>query len=140
MKVKFKKLSSKAIPFTYSRENDACMDMYAVDNFTTILPKETVIVHTGIAVEIPSGYEGVVRGRSGLAAKGISVHVGTIDETYRGDVGVIMTNHSDEPFYIEKGNRIAQFTVKPVLRVELEEVQELSSTERGTQGYGSSGI
>lgn len=139
MKVKFKKLSASAIPFSYSRAEDACMDIYADMNYT-LAPKETVIIHSSIAVEIPSGYEGIVRGRSGLATKGISVHIGTIDETYRGDVGVIMTNHSRMPFEIKKGNRIAQFTVKPVLRVELEEVQELSSTERGTQGYGSSGI
>jgi len=139
MKVKFTKLTDTAIPFSYSRENDACMDIYS-DMDCALLPKQTMIIHSSIAVEIPSGYEGIVRGRSGLAAKGISVHLGTIDETYRGDVGVIMTNHSNEPFFIEKGNRIAQFTVKPVLRVELEEVSELSSTERGTQGYGSSGI
>lgn len=139
MKVKFKKLSSSATPFSYSRDNDACMDIYS-DMDCILAPKETMIVHSGIAVEIPSGYEGIVRGRSGLAAKGISVHIGTIDETYRGDIGVIMTNNTLESFSILKGNRIAQFTVKPVLRVELEEVQELSSTERGTNGYGSSGI
>lgn len=139
MNVKFKKLSPTAIPFAYSRGNDACMDIYA-DMDYALGSKETAIIHSGIAVEIPSGYEGIVRGRSGLASKGISVHVGTIDETYRGDVGVIMTNHSVASYMIRKGDRIAQFTVKPVLRVELEEVRELSSTERGTQGYGSSGI
>lgn len=139
MNVKFKKLDNKAIPFSYSRENDACMDVYSVENLT-LMPKETRIVHTGIAVEVPTGYEGIVRGRSGLASKGISVHFGTIDETYRGDVGIIMTNNTMSPFTIEIGNRIAQFTVKPVLRIELEEVKELSDTERGTQGYGSSGI
>lgn len=139
MLVKFKKLVPDAVPFAYSREEDACMDMYSVKNWV-ILPRETKIVPTGIAVEIPHGYEGIVRGRSGLASKGISVHVGTVDETYRGDVGVIITNNTYEPFEIKKGNRIAQFTVKPVLKVELEEVDELSSTERGTNGYGSSGI
>lgn len=139
MLVKFKKLVPDAVPFAYSREEDACMDMYSVKNWV-ILPRETKIIPTGIAVEIPHGYEGIVRGRSGLASKGISVHVGTVDETYRGDVGVIITNNTYEPFEIKKGNRIAQFTVKPVLKVELEEVDELSSTERGTNGYGSSGI
>ena len=138
MKIKFKKLSDTAVPFAYSRQNDACLDMYADKNWV-ILPRQTVIVPTGIAVEVPHGYEGIVRGRSGLASKGISVHVGTVDETYRGEVGVIVTNHSYQDFTINKGDRIAQFTVKPVLEVELEEVEELSSTERGTKGYGSSG-
>ena len=136
--VKFKKLTDTAIPFKYSREGDACMDMYA-DSDAIIYPHETVIIKTGIAVEIPKGFEGVVRGRSGLASQGISVHIGTIDETYRGDVGVIVTNNSMQVFGIHKGNRIAQFTVKPVYPVHLTEVEELSETERGEQGYGSSG-
>ena len=68
------------------------------------------------------------------------VHIGTIDETYRGSVGVIVSNHSSDAFKISKGNRIAQFTVKPVLKVILKEVEELSSTKRGIRGYGSSGI
>lgn len=138
IELKFKKLTDTAIPFKYSREGDACMDMYA-DSEAIIYPHETVIIKTGIAVEIPEGFEGVVRGRSGLASQGISVHIGTIDETYRGDVGVIVTNNSMQVFGIHKGNRIAQFTVKPVYPVHLTEVEELSETERGEQGYGSSG-
>ena len=138
VELKFKKLTDTAIPFKYSREGDACMDMYA-DSDAVIYPHETVIIKTGIAVEIPEGFEGVVRGRSGLASQGISVHIGTIDETYRGDIGVIVTNNSMQVFGIHKGNRIAQFTVKPVYPVHLTEVEELSETERGEQGYGSSG-
>lgn len=136
--VKYKKLTSTAIPFKYSREGDACMDMYA-DMDAVLYPHETVIIKTGIAVEIPEGFEGIVRGRSGLATQGINVHIGTIDATYRGDVGVIVTNNSLQLFGIHKGNRIAQFTVKPVYPVHLTEVEELSETERGEQGYGSSG-
>ena len=138
VELKFKKLTDTAIPFAYSREGDACMDMYA-DSEAIIYPHETVIIKTGIAVEIPEGFEGIVRGRSGLASQGISVHIGTIDETYRGDIGVIVTNNSMQVFGIHKGNRIAQFTVKPVYPVQLTEVEELSETERGEQGYGSSG-
>ena len=138
VKVKFKKLTDTAIPFKYSREGDACMDMYA-DMDAILYPHETVIIKTGIAVEIPEGFEGIVRGRSGLATQGINVHIGTIDATYRGDVGVIVTNNSLQLFGIHKGNRIAQFTVKPVYPVHLIEVEELSETERGEQGYGSSG-
>lgn len=137
--VKFKKLNPNAIPFSYSREQDACMDMYALGT-TTILAGTTKIIPTGIAVEIPQGYEGLVRGRSGLASKGITAHLGTIDETYRGDVGMIITNHTAQPFTIEAGMRLAQFTVKPVYHIELEEVEELSNTIRGSNGYGSSGV
>ena len=138
IKISFKKLTETAIPFKYSRENDACMDMYA-DMEATLYPHETAIVKTGIAVEIPHGFEGIVRGRSGLATRGLSVHLGTIDETYRGDVGVIVTNNSMQIAYIHKGNRIAQFTVKPVYPIKLVEADKLTDTERGEQGYGSSG-
>ena len=137
--VKFKKLNPNAIPFSYSRKQDACMDMYALEG--TVIPTGTTkIIPTGIAVEIPQGYEGLVRGRSGLASKGITAHLGTIDETYRGDVGMIITNHTSTPFTVEAGMRLAQFTVKPVYHIELEEVEELSDTSRGSNGYGSSGV
>ena len=137
--VKCKKLHDTAIPFSYTRENDACMDMYAFDDIH-LFPNDVAIIKTGIAIELPNGYEGIVRGRSGLASKGIHVHIGTIDETYRGDVGVIVTNHSNTAFHITKGMRIAQFTVKPVLHIKLEECEELSNTIRGADGYGSSGL
>lgn len=137
--VKFKKLNPNAIPFSYSREQDACMDMYALEG-TTIPAGTTKIIPTGIAVEIPQGYEGLVRGRSGLASKGITAHLGTIDETYRGDVGMIIANHTNADFKVEAGMRLAQFTVKPVYHIQLEEVEELSDTSRGSNGYGSSGV
>ena len=137
--VKFKKLNPNAIPFSYSREQDAGMDMYALEG-TTIPAGTTKIIPTGIAVEIPQGYEGLVRGRSGLASKGITAHLGTIDETYRGDVGMIIANHTNADFKVEAGMRLAQFTVKPVYHIQLEEVEELSDTSRGSNGYGSSGV
>ena len=136
--VKFIKLLEDAIPFKYSRETDACMDMYAAED-ATVWPNHTTKVFSGIAVQLPIGFEGIVRDRSGLALKGIHVHTGTIDEEYRGDISVIMNNLTEAPFYIKKGMRIAQFTIKPVHRIELEEVQELSNTERGSNGFGSSG-
>ena len=139
IKVKFKELDTNAIPFSYSREGDACMDMYSLAD-DIIYPRGTVIIPTGIAVEIPEGYEGIVRGRSGLACKGIQAHLGTIDSAYRGDVGIIITNTSNTPFEVKAGMRLAQFTVKPVYRIELEEVEELSDTSRGSNGYGSSGV
>ena len=85
IRVKFKKLIDYAIPFKYTREGDACMDMYSVED-TTIEPNSTEVVSTGIALEIPIGFEGIVRGRSGLASKGIHVHIGTIESSYRGDI------------------------------------------------------
>ena len=139
IEVKFKKLDSSAVPFSYTREGDACMDMFALEG-TTIPAGTTKIIPTGIAVEIPQGYEGLVRGRSGLASKGITAHLGTIDETYRGDVGMIIANHTNADFKVEAGMRLAQFTVKPVYHIQLEEVEELSDTSRGSNGYGSSGV
>ena len=135
----FKKLYVDAKPFEYSRDLDACMDIFAYTSMI-LSPGQTAIVNSGISLEIPHNYEGLVRGRSGLASKGIYVHLGTIDETYRGDVGVIMTNISKTSYVINKGDRIAQFTIKPVVRIELKEANELSTTNRGENGYGSSGI
>ena len=139
MNIKFKKLYDYAIPFKYSRNGDACMDMFSREHIF-ISPFRHELIRTGICVEIPKGFEGQVRGRSGLAYKdGLIVHVGTIDCTYRGEIGVIMFNHSYNVKEIKTGMRIAQFSVHPVISLDLVESEELSSTERGTQGYGSSG-
>ena len=137
--VKFKKLDSSAIPFSYTRKGDACMDMYCLKD-TYLIAGQTYIIPTGIAVEIPSGYEGLVRGRSGLSSKGLIVSLGTIDETYRGDVGIIMTNSSNGNHCFRKGDRLAQFTIKPVSYIKLEETYKLTNTERNDNGFGSSGI
>ena len=138
MTIKFIKKVIDAIPFAYQRDGDACMDIYSANEM--IVPsKSCTLVDSGIAVEIPKGYEGVVRGRSGLALKGLMVHIGTIDSNYRGSVGVIVYNSLEEEFYIPKHSRIAQFTIKPIIEVALLEAKELSSSNRGEQGYGSSG-
>ena len=139
IRVKFKKLIDYAIPFKYTREGDACMDMYSVED-TTIEPNSTEVISTGIALEIPTGFEGIVRGRSGLASKGIHVHIGTIESSYRGNIGIIITNTTNKPFNIHRGDRIAQFTVKSVNNILMEESEILSETERGINGFGSSGI
>ena len=137
--VKFKKLDSTAIPFSYSRKWDACMDMYCLNDIY-LIAGQTYIIPTGIAVEIPSGYEGLVKGRSGLSSKGLIVSLGTIDENYRGDIGIIMTNNSNNNHYFKKGDRLAQFTIKPVSYIKLEETYKLTNTERNDNGFGSSGI
>ena len=139
IQVRFIKLQHDAMPFAYARTGDACMDMYALED-TVILGHQVQLVKTGIAIELPLGTEGIVRGRSGLARKGIFCHVGTIDRTYRGDVGVILYNTTEDEFHITKGMRIAQFTVQPTQEITLVDVDELSETERGSNGFGSTGL
>jgi len=137
--IKFIKLHQDAIPFVYTREDDACMDMYSLHDYY-IRPNTTTIVKTGIAVEMPKGYFGQVKGRSGLSSKGILVHTGTIEYEYRGDIGIILTNISYDSFRISKGDRLAQFSIHPIYKITLVEVDKLSETSRGTAGYGSSGV
>jgi len=99
------------------------------------------LVHTGIAIELPPDTEAQIRPRSGYALKnGVTVlnSPGTIDQGYRNEIGVILINHGTEDFIIEKGKKIAQLVIKPVYRVSFEEVDELSDSERGISGYGSS--
>ena len=138
MLLNYLKLSDDAIPFTYSREGDACMDMYAAYDYI-IMPGTSEIIKTNIALEIPEGYEGIVRGRSGLASQGILCHIGTIDCNYRGNIGVILFNATRDSFNIYKGNRIGQFSIHPVTHINLIQSKELSKTNRGELGYGSSG-
>ena len=139
--VRVKRLSPDAkIPKT-ARTGDVAFDLYSVIDYE-LRPGERFAVPTGIAVEIPQGYEGQVRPRSGLALKeGITVlnTPGTIDSGYRGEVKTIMMNHNGEPFRITKGMRISQLAIRPVPEVEFVEVDELSDTERGEGGFGSTG-
>jgi dUTP pyrophosphatase len=114
----------------------------AVDETTVLQPGERRVVPTGIAVAIPPGYEGQVRARSGLALKhGIALvnAPGTIDADYRGEIGVIVINHGSEPFTLNRGDRIAQLVIAPVIDASLEPVDVLDETDRGSGGFGSSG-
>ena len=138
MQVKVKKLNSEAKIPTYGRKGDACLDLCALDSHLLDLG-DIETVKTGIAMEIPEGYEGVVRGRSGLSSKGINVAIGTIDSNYRGDISVVISNYSTEMYRILAGDRIAQLAIRKTTDVELVEVNSLSNTVRGTQGFGSSG-
>ncbi len=126
----------------FAFETDACADLESNADLT-IPPKEIRLVPTGLAFQIPPGYEMQVRPRSGLAAKnGVSIlnSPGTVDSDYRGEVKVIMINLSTEDFEIRRGDRIAQVAVRPVPRVNFVLVEELDSTVRGNQGFGSTGI
>ncbi len=140
-KLKIQKIHNEAIIPSYAHKGDAGLDLYSVENIT-INPSETALIKTGIKIQLPPQTEAQVRPRSGLALKcGITVlnTPGTIDEGYRGEVGVILINHGREPFIVEKGMKIAQMIVKPVWYVDIEEVEELSDTERAEGGFGSSG-
>lgn len=128
----------------YATPLSAGMDLRAdIVAPVTLLPLQRTIVPTGLCIALPEGYEAQVRPRSGLALKhGITVlnAPGTIDADYRGEVGVLLINLSDEPFVIRPGERIAQMVVARHERVELAVVTELDDTERGEGGYGHTGV
>lgn len=141
-KLKVKLIDKDAKMPEYAHEGDAGLDLFSVDE-TEILPGETKLVHTGISIELPKNTEAQIRPRSGLALKN-SITVlntpGTIDEGYRGEIGVILINHGKNSFKVEKGMKIAQMIIKPVFWVEVEETSELASSERGKGGFGSTGV
>lgn len=141
MKVKVQKLHHEAIIPQYAKNGDACFDLCTIDA-AILQPGERKLFKTGLAFEVPRNYELQVRPRSGLALKhGISVvnTPGTVDSNYRGDVGIILINHGTEPFEVKKFDRIAQAVVKYVEPCYFEVVDELSKTERGGDGFGSTG-
>lgn len=143
MKIKLINKSNHPSP-NYETEASAGMDLRAsIETPITLQPLERAIIKTGLFVELPIGYEAQVRPRSGLAAKkGITVlnAPGTIDADYRGEVGVILINLSNEPFIIENGERIAQLVIAKHERAEWIEVEVLTETERGEGGFGSTGF
>ena len=142
MILKFKKLNDGATCPTYGTEYSAGADLYNLNEAITILPHKTVLLHTGIAVEIPEGYCGLIFARSGLATKrGLAPanKVGVIDADYRGEVMVALHNHTDAPATVDAKERIAQLAIVPFLKVEFEEADELSDTVRGEGGFGSTG-
>tara|TARA_B100001093_G_scaffold486765_1_gene522392 strand:- start:70 stop:510 length:441 start_codon:yes stop_codon:yes gene_type:complete len=142
-KISIKRLSDKAQLPVYETSGASGMDLAAlIDEDIIMTPGERVLVPTGLAVSIPKGFEIQIRPRSGLAAKkGVTVinTPGTIDADYRGEIKIILVNLSKDKFVIENGLRIAQMVVSPVVQVKLEEVEELSETSRGSDGFGSTG-
>ena len=142
--MKIKKLDSRAIIPTYGTKYSAGADIYAiVDTPIVIRPGETKMIQTGLSLEIPNGYVGLVYARSGLASKsGIAPanKVGVIDSDYRGELMVALYNQSNSNYIVENGLRIAQLVITPYIQVEFEEVEELNSTERGQGGFGSTGL
>ena len=130
------------LPF-YATTHAAGADLRAaVDADVTIEPGEHALIKTGFAMALPDNYEAQIRPRSGLALKhGITVlnTPGTIDADYRGEVGVILINHGQERFLVQRGDRIAQMIIAPFVQAEFQAVETLSETERGAGGFGSSG-
>lgn len=142
-KVNIKKLDEKAVLPTYGSAFSAGADLYAcLEEAVTIAPGEAVLIHTGLAMEIPVGYAGLIYARSGLATKkGLapSNKVGVVDADYRGEVMVSLFNHSKEARIIEHGERIAQLVIAPFIAADWNLVDELEETARGEGGFGSTG-
>lgn len=142
MKLKIINKSKNDLP-THANTGDAGFDLRAnIESKVIIKPFERVLIPTGLFMEIPLGYEGQVRSRSGLSLKnGLMVlnSPGTVDSKYRGDVGVILINMSNEEQVIEHGDRIAQMVIAKHETIEFELVERLESTERGEGGFGSTG-
>lgn len=142
MKVNYKKLDTAATVPAYATEFSAGADLYNLDCEVTIPPHTTVLIHTGIAMEIPEGYCGLVFARSGLATKrGLAPanKVGVIDADYRGEIMVALHNHTDKEATVAKKERIAQLAIVPFLKATFEECDELTETVRGVGGFGSTG-
>lgn len=143
MNVRIKKLDERAITPTYGTEYSAGADLYALtDGTVTVEPHRTELLHTGISVEIPEGYCGLIFARSGLATKrGLAPanKVGVIDADYRGEVMVALHNHNDYSVSIEHGERVAQLAIVPFLKAEFTVCDDLSDTARGAGGFGSTG-
>ena len=144
MEVKIKRLNEKAILPKYGTEYSAGADLYNLDiEDVEIAAHQTVLIHTGIAMEIPVGYVGLVFARSGIATKkGLAPanKVGVIDSDYRGEIRIPLHNHSSLPVTIDAAERIAQIVFTPYLRGIFEESDTLSDTARGTGGFGSTGL
>lgn len=149
MIVNIRRISETAITPVKSHTQDACFDLFASED-VILKYGETRVVPTGIAIELPDGYYADVRPRSGLTSKSaLRVHLGTIDSNYRGDIGIICENashrklasmnHMNTDIEINRGSKIAQLLIQKLPEIELVEVNELSDSERGINGFGSTG-
>jgi dUTP pyrophosphatase len=136
----FIKLSKSAESPEYAFGTDAGFDLKTIEN-VSIFPLEQKNVRTGIVIEVPEGYVGIVRDRAGIVQK-MNVHTvaGTFDSGFRGEVSIMLVNMNDKTVEIEKGMRIAQIILIPVVKAKIVEVKKLSDTERGEKGFGSTGM
>ena len=142
MTLRFRKIHPDAVLPAYAHPSDAGMDVRSVEDLT-IAPGKRALVHTGLVMLLPPMYEAQVRPRSGLALKsGVTVlnTPGTIDSGYRGEVGVLLANFGDADFHVRKGDKIAQIVIAPVTQPEIVETTEVDETDRGSGGFGSTGV
>ena len=146
IELRFRRLPhAKELPLpVYESKSAAGMDIRAaLTEPVTLNPGERTLIPTGLQMALPEGYEAQIRPRSGLAIRnGITMlnSPGTIDADYRGEVKVIAINHGNESFTMHHGDRIAQMVIAPVVQLEIRDVKELDDTERGTGGFGSTGV
>lgn len=140
LEFKVKKLHEDAIIPTKAHESDSGWDLYILGDIE-IKPKETVIIPTGIAIKLPPFYEAQVRPRSGVTSKTkLRVQLGTIDNDYTGDIGIIVDNIGDEPIALNSGYKLAQLVVQQLPNTVIEVVDDLEHGIRGDKGFGSSGV
>jgi len=137
--INIKRINPDAKIPTYAHPGDAGMDMYSSEE-KTINPQEQVFIKTGIVMEIPEGYVGLVWDKSGLSTKhGLKTIAGVIDAGYRGEISIAMANVGSDPYTFKKGEKIAQMLIQKVEQAQFNEISELSETSRGTGGFGSTG-
>lgn len=142
MEIKIIKLNEAAIVPHYSHPGDAGLDLFSIDE-QEILPGETKLINTGIAIALPPETEAQIRPRSGLALKhSITVlnSPGTIDAGYRGEIGIILINHGKKTFQVIPGMKIAQMVIASIIQANITVVNELDTTSRGSKGFGSTGV
>ena len=142
MTLRYRRVHPDAVLPSYAHPSDAGMDVRSVDELT-LAPGQRALVHTGLVMLLPPGYEAQVRPRSGLALKsGVTVlnTPGTIDSGYRGEVGVILANFGEADFQVKTGDKIAQIVVAPVTQPEIVETEDADETDRGADGFGSTGV
>jgi len=141
--VRIKKTDERAVVPSYGSPSAAGADLYALaDETLTIAPHQTVFVHTGISMEIPEGFVGLVYARSGIACKrdlAPANKVGVIDSDYRGEIMVALHNHGETSQTVENGERIAQIVIAPYLTADFVQTDDLSDTDRGSGAFGSTG-
>ena len=125
---------------SFAYKGDAAFDLRSREDII-IAPGEMKLIQTGLAMVIPEGFRGIIKDRSGLAAKhGLETAAGVIDTGYRGEIGIVMRNHASKEFVIEKGMRIAQMKIEEVPAMSIVEVDDLDDSHRGEGGFGSSGL
>ena len=139
IKIKIKRLNEDAITPSYAHEGDAGLDIRTTENYI-LKPGERKLFSTGLSIELPEGYVALIWDKSGIANKGIKTMGGVIEFTYRGEYKIILLNTSDQDYQINKGDKIAQLLIQPIMTADIIETIELSETQRGDGGFGSTGV